>query len=119
MAKKVRIPKKLFGVKIPKFLRKSGMIKSLLDSPLGRDMLAKAITAAAGAAAAVLLKEHEAVSEAGSKGVKKSARAMGIAGEAVRSGAEAAMEVVGDAARSVLPESPKRKERGDKEEVRH
>ena len=118
MARKVRIPKKLFGVKVPKFLRKSKLMKSLLDSPLGRDMLAKALTAAAAAAAAVLVEEREAVADAGNKGMRKGGRAMGIAGEAVQSAANAAMEVVGDTARSVLPDKGKRKDR-DGGAVRH
>jgi Pyruvate/2-oxoacid:ferredoxin oxidoreductase gamma subunit len=119
MAKKVRIPKRVFGAKVPKLLRKSKMMRSLLHSPLGRDMLANAITAAAAAAATVLVEERETIAEAGSRGAKKGARAMGIAGEAVQSAAAAAMQVVGEAARSVLPEQqPKRKDRG-KAAVRH
>ncbi len=42
MAKKNRIPKKIAGVKVPKPLRKSKMLRSMMASDLGRDVLAKA-----------------------------------------------------------------------------
>ncbi|MHC2357707.1 hypothetical protein ACVMB3_007230 [Sinorhizobium meliloti] len=51
MAKKSRIPKKIAGVKVPKPLRKSKMLRSMMASDLARDVLAKALTAVPGAAA--------------------------------------------------------------------
>ena len=48
MAKKNRIPKKIAGVKVPKALRRSKMLGYMVASDVGRDMLAKAVTAGAG-----------------------------------------------------------------------
>ena len=123
MAKKVRLPKKIAGVKVPRFLRKSNMLNALLGSAMGRDIAAKALTAAAGAAAAVLLEEREQVVATGEKGVKKSAKAVGLATEAVQHAASAAIGVVTDAAKSILPEDSrkgrKNKPGEDKEAITH
>ncbi|MCV9966120.1 hypothetical protein OIU34_30060 [Pararhizobium sp. BT-229] len=100
---KNRIPKKVAGYKVPKTIRKSSMIRSLLASDIGRDVLANALTAGAGAAAAVLVSEREEIGDATKKGARKGARAMGLAGEAIRNAAHAATEVVRDAAHSALP----------------
>ncbi|WP_426131890.1 hypothetical protein [Pararhizobium sp. PWRC1-1] len=100
---KNRIPKKVAGYKVPKGIRKSSVIRALLASDIGRDVLANALTAAAGAAAAVLIAQREEISDATKKGARKGARALGIAGEAIRDAAQAAMEVVRDAAHSALP----------------
>ncbi|MDX0967309.1 hypothetical protein [Sinorhizobium medicae] len=94
MAKKNRIPKKIAGVKVPKPLRKSKMLRSMMASDLGRDVLAKALTAGAGAAAAVLADRGDAVGETARTATKKGTKALDVAGEAVRSGFSAAMEVV-------------------------
>lgn len=100
---KNRIPKKVAGYKVPKTIRKSSVIRSLLASDIGRDVLANALTAGAGAAAAVLVSEREEIGDATKKGARKGARAMGLAGEAIRNAARAATEVVRDAADSALP----------------
>jgi hypothetical protein len=119
--KKKRVPKRIVGVRIPKYMRKSRLMRAMLGSSLGRDILANAITAGAGAAAAVLVRERETVAEAGEKGLRKGARAAAIAGEAMQSAASAAMDAVSGAARSILPEEEQRggrKHRG-KEAVSH
>lgn len=108
MAKKNRLPKKIAGVKVPRALRRSSVLKALFGSAIGRNIAAKALTAAAGAAAAVLLEEREQVVASGEKTVKKSARAVGLATEAMQSAASAAIGVVTDAAKSVLPEDPRK-----------
>ena len=54
MAAPYRLPKTLWGVRIPKKLRKSKLIDWLLNDPIGRNLLADALVAAAGAAAAAL-----------------------------------------------------------------
>jgi hypothetical protein len=123
--KKNRVPKRIAGVKIPKYMRKSSLIQAMLGSSLGRDILANAITAGAGAAAAVLLREREAVADVGEKGLRKGARAMALVGEAVQSAASAAVDTVGAAARSILPEGERaegeraRKKQHGKEAVSH
>jgi len=55
MAKKNRIPKYIAGVKVPKPLRKSKMLRAMMDNSGGRDVLAHALTAGAGAAMALLI----------------------------------------------------------------
>jgi hypothetical protein len=117
MAKKNgKLPKKIGGFKVPKSVRKSPLVGSLLRSPLGRDILANAITAGAGAAAAVLVQDRDAIAEGSSKAVKKSARtskrAAGIASDAVQSAATAVMGVVADAAKNfIMPQKTKKKGR--------
>ncbi|MBW9054943.1 hypothetical protein [Rhizobium mesosinicum] len=103
MAKKNRIPKKIAGYKIPKAIRKSATIRGLLASDIGRGILANALTAAAGAAATVLLAESDEISDAAGKGARKGKRALGIAGSAMSSAADAAIDVIKDSARDALP----------------
>lgn len=100
---KNRIPKKVAGYKVPKAIRKSPILRSLLASDIGRDVLAKALTAGAGAAAAILLEERETIANTTKKGARKGAHAIALANEAIRSGANAATEVIREAAQSVLP----------------
>ena len=55
-AAKSKLPKKVAGFKVPKALRKSGMLDTLVGTQTGRQLLADALIAAASAAAAVLVK---------------------------------------------------------------
>jgi hypothetical protein len=107
MAKKNAIPKKVAGFKVPRSIRKSPILKSLLASKMGREILGKALIAGAGAAAAVLAEERDDIAKAGKKGARKGARMVGVAGKAMQSGASAAMDVVTDSARSILPHDKK------------
>ena len=111
MAKKKNpIPKRMAGVKMPKTIRKSRMLRAMLSSAKGRDLLANALVAGAGAAAAVLVEEREQVTDAAGTGAKKGARALGIAAEAMESAASAVMATVSDAAGSLVPnKAPARK----------
>lgn len=121
MGKKNAIPKKVAGYKVPKAIRKSKPLRALLGSKSGRDILGKALVAGAAAAAAVLAEERHDVAEAGMKGARKGARGVGIAGEAIQSAAYAAMGVVTDSARSLLPETKgdgRRKSSTENEEER-
>src|SRR5215218_6704783 len=54
MAAPYRLPKALLGVRVPKKLRKSKLIDWLLNDPIGRNLVADALVAAAGAVAAAL-----------------------------------------------------------------
>lgn len=103
MAKKNSIPKKIVGYKVPKALRKSSLINGLLASDIGRGILANALTAAAGAAAAVLVEEHDDVANAADRSIRKGRRALGTAGIAMSRAAEAAIEAVKSSARDSLP----------------
>ncbi|ACP22901.1 hypothetical protein NGR_b14500 (plasmid) [Sinorhizobium fredii NGR234] len=109
MAKKNRIPKKIAGVKVPKALRKSKVLGAMMASDVGRDVLAKALTAGAGAAAAVLIDHPDDVGKTARKSTRKGARALGLAREAMQSGFSAALDVVKD---TVLP--PPKKKAGNK-----
>ena len=53
-----KLPKKIAGVKVPKFLRQPGTITDFLNSPVGRLVLAEALLAAAAA-----LKNYKPVAE--------------------------------------------------------
>ncbi|WP_309085301.1 hypothetical protein [Chelativorans sp.] len=114
MAKKKNpIPKKIAGLKVPKMLRKSRLLRTMLASATGREILANALTAGAAAAAAVLVKEREEVAEAGKKGARKGAHAIAVGTEAVQSAASAAMGVVAEAADQILPGHRSRRAKRD------
>ncbi|HYC02251.1 MAG TPA: hypothetical protein VED40_03105 [Azospirillaceae bacterium] len=57
--KKSRVPKRIAGVKLPKALRRSKALNSLLGNDVGRQLLADALVAAATAAAGVLAARHK------------------------------------------------------------
>lgn len=103
MAKKARIPKKIAGVKVPKGIRKSPILVTLMRSEMGRELLAKALTAGAAAAAAVLIAERKPMASAAKKGVAKGGKVVRLAGQALESGASAAADVLRDAAAHALP----------------
>jgi hypothetical protein len=95
-------PDSVAGVKVPKAIRKSSWFSTLFDSPIGREILADALIAAAGAAAAALTKTRpakavgHAVADAGSDTAAATR-------DTVQTAAGAVAEVVADAARNVLP----------------
>ena len=103
MAKKTKIPKKIAGFKVPKGIRKSPVLAGLMRSKIGRELLAKALTAGAAATAAVLIEEREPVADAAKKGAASGGKAVRLAGQALESGASAAVEVLRDAASAALP----------------
>jgi hypothetical protein len=106
MAKKKPIPKKIAGVKVPKGLRRSKILKTMMASDVGRDLMAKAITAGAGAAAAVLIDHRDEVIDAGETTTRKGKKAVGLARQAMRSGFSAAMDSMKD---TVYPAGHKKK----------
>jgi hypothetical protein len=55
---KTKLPKSVLGVKVPKTLRKSQSVKTLLNNPIGREILAGAIVAGATAAATALARKR-------------------------------------------------------------
>jgi hypothetical protein len=106
-------PKTLGGLKLPKAIRKSA--GTLLNSGLGREILADALIAAAGAAAAALTRTRparnagHAVAEAGSETAAATS-------DAVQTAAGAVAGVLTEAARNFLPASlvgdePRREDR--------
>jgi hypothetical protein len=107
VAKKIKIPKKIFGAKIPKSLRKSALIQGLIESPTGRKILADALIAAATAGAAVLAQSHsDDIAAAGGKAARRGARTTRIARDVVKSAAGAVTDVLGEAAQAAISISP-------------
>ena len=106
---KAKLPKRIAGFKVPKALRKSKMVTGLLRNDLGRQIVADAIIAGAGAAAVILVRERDEVVDATVKGAKKGAYALGLLGEAVASGVDAALASVTEAVRKSLPKHDTRK----------
>jgi hypothetical protein len=98
------LPKTVAGVKVPKAVRKSSSIGTLLSSGLGREILADALVAAAGAAAAALTRTR-AAREAGSAVADAGSTAASATGDAVQTAAGAVASVVTEAARTFLPPS--------------
>lgn len=113
------IPKKIAGLKVPKTLRKSKTLHSLLQSPMGREIVANALTAGAGAAAAVLLRNRDEIEHAAAGGARKGARAHSVASDAMQEGASAIIGVVTEAARSSLPKDVRKSGRPSSEGARH
>jgi hypothetical protein len=103
-ALKAAVPKKVAGVKVPKQVRESKSLATLLTSGLGREILADALIAAAGAAAAALTRTR-AAKDAGEAVAQAGTQAASAAGDAVQTAAGAVANVVSEAARSVLPAS--------------
>jgi hypothetical protein len=107
MAKgKTKVPKTIAGVKVPKVLRKSGWLDPLLADPQTREILADVLIAAAGAAAAALVKERPSmrqVAETGEAALGAGAEAGSAARDLVQEAASAAAGVITDAAKAILP----------------
>ena len=106
MAKKNKIPKKIVGVKIPKVLRKNALLKGLIGSPTGRQIVADALVAAAGAAAAALV-AAKATGKGGVRGAAKTALHAGEEGthvvqKALKDAVEAMTEVLRNAAQAAM-----------------
>jgi hypothetical protein len=95
--------KKASGSKLPKVVRKSGLM-DLVNSDLGREILADALIAAAGAAAAALTKTRT-VKKAGSAAAGAGSQAADITKDAMQTAAGAVAGVVTEAARQFLPAS--------------
>jgi hypothetical protein len=101
---KKSVPKTVAGMKIPKSVRKMPALGTLLTSPLGREILADALIAAAGAAAAALTRTRP-VKEIGAAVAEAGSEAAVATRDSVQTAAGAVADVVTEAARSILPES--------------
>ena len=100
---KHKIPKRIMGVKIPKALRSSTLLTSLVGSHTGRQIVADALVAAAGAAAAALVAARsETVQKAGNKAVETTEDSGAVLRDALMSAASAVTDVLGKAAKSAL-----------------
>jgi hypothetical protein len=100
---KGKLPKTAAGMKVPKALRKSPLA-TLFDSELGRQILADAIVAAAGAAAAALVKHRPSAQQVAGAG--KAVADAGVATQDnVQNAAGAVAHLVTEAAQHILPSS--------------
>ncbi|MCQ1852676.1 hypothetical protein [Neorhizobium galegae] len=109
MKKKI-VPKKVAGFKVPKSVRKSSLLRNMLASRTGRQMLARALVAGANAAAAVLTDERADVRKPGKISGRRRALAASVAGEAIESATAAAIDVVTSPTRPLFKASAKAKE---------
>jgi hypothetical protein len=98
------MPKKVAGVKVPKAMRQSKSLGTLLNSGLGREILADALIAAAGAAAAALTRTRP-VQKVGRAAAEAGSDAASATSDAVQTAAGAVASVVTEAARNFLPTS--------------
>ena len=95
--------KRASGAKLPKAVRKSGLM-DLISSDLGREILADALIAAAGAAAAALTRTRTA-QKVGSAAVDAGSQATDATKDVMQTAAGAVAGVVTEAARQFLPAS--------------
>ncbi len=93
---KAKLPKTVAGLKVPKALRKSGVLETLVGSHTGRQILADALVAAAAAAAAALMKDRSGTQEGG-KG-----RSRTVMSDATHAAAGAVAGFITDAAQSLI-----------------
>ena len=107
MAKnKVKVPKKVGRVKTPKALRKSGVVEGFLNNPLGRDILAGALVAAAGAAVSALARHRPSasqVAEAGSATLATGGRAAKATADTVGDAVSTLSRAMTEVANSLVP----------------
>ena len=93
---KAKLPKTVAGLKVPKALRKSGVLETLVGSHAGRQILADALVAAAAAAAAALVKDRSGPQEGG-KG-----RSRTVMSDATHAAAGAVAGFITDAAQNLI-----------------
>jgi hypothetical protein len=113
MAKnKMKVPKSLGGVKIPRSLRKSRLVNAFLNNDLGRNILADVLVAAAGAAAAAMVRHRpsgQQMTDAGEALLGGGHRAAATTTNAVHTAAGTLGSVFTEAVRYVFPADKQRK----------
>lgn len=101
-SKPLKLPKRIGGIKVPKFLREPGTIKGVLDSPVGRAVLAEALIAAAAA-----LKNYKPVTDmidgAGEAVANAGSDAATAAKDTVQSAASGLADVAAGVIRQIVP----------------
>ncbi|WP_105404229.1 hypothetical protein [Neorhizobium sp. T7_12] len=108
--KKFFIPKKIAGFKVPKSVRRSSLLRNMLASRTGRQILARALVAGANAAATALTDERADIRKPGKASGRRQALAASVAGEAIESATAAAIDVVTSPTRPLFKASAKAKE---------
>nr|WP_250809249.1 hypothetical protein [Neorhizobium tomejilense] len=109
MKKKI-IPKKIAGFKVPKSVRKSSLLRNMLASRTGRQILARALVAGANAAATALTDERADIRKPGKASGRRRVLAASVAGEVIESATAAAIDVVTSPTRPLFKASTKAKE---------
>ncbi|MFC5067722.1 hypothetical protein [Flaviflagellibacter deserti] len=105
MANKNRVPKKIAGFKVPKQIRKSPVVKALIGSEMGRQVIGNALIAGATAAAGALAASQ---TDRMGRGAKKSGRVFANAADDALS---AIKGVIAEATQSLVPSGRKRDDR--------
>lgn len=115
---KHKLPKKVMGVKIPKALRSSQLLKGLVGSATGRQIVADAVIAAATAAAGALVgARSEKVQKATNKVVEGAEDGGAIMRKAISSATGALTDVLGNAAKVVTGDEDPKAGRGRREQT--
>jgi hypothetical protein len=106
MTKKLKVPKRIAGVKIPKKLRKGA--KKALDNPVGLELAAAALTAAAAA-----LRERGSAGDGAQAAKGESPKLSDVVISAALKGARKLLDSIDapETAAAPGPEKPKRKRR--------
>ena len=114
--KKLKVPKRVAGLKIPKQYRKLGAAQWFLNTPLGRNILADVLVAAAGAAAAALAKHRpseEQITHAGEAVAETGTHAAAATSDLVKTAVGALGSSVAEVARHVLPSGSEKPRKGE------
>lgn len=113
MAKsKVKVPKAVAGVSVPRGLRKAGIVTSVLNHPLGRSILADVLVAAAGAAATALNKHQASAAQTSQDGeghALKGNQSSSITSDLAKSAAGALGHLALDVVEQILPKKEAKK----------
>lgn len=99
------VPKKIAGVKIPKRIRKSKLLRKALKSPMGWEILVEAVTAGAAAGAAALVRHPQDTTRASMSGTRPGLTGAEAIACAAREATDAVLDVVANALRSVSPDA--------------
>jgi hypothetical protein len=120
MAKsKVKVPKKIAGVRMPNAVRKSGAVDAILHNPLGREILGEAIVAAAFAAAAALTRHRPSgkrIADAEETAAELVKQAVSAMPEPVQSAAHTLSRMIVDATQQVIPATTETKPKHDEQD---
>jgi hypothetical protein len=97
-SKPLKLPKQIGGIKVPKFLREPGTIEGILDSPVGRAVLAEALIAAAAA-----LKNYKPTADTGEAVEAAANGGSNAAKDPVQSAASGLADVTVGVIRQIVP----------------
>jgi hypothetical protein len=101
MAKRPKLPKSIAGVKVPKRLRKSKVLGSILRNPIAQVVLAEAAVAAVAAAAAAIARNRPSGSQLAHAGVVAN-ETLGSAASATTNAASSSKDLLSNLASEML-----------------